>query len=879
MSSPEYSPLLKTKISIPPPRSQLVSRNRLLVRLAEGASGPLTLISGPAGFGKTTLISDWISTGDDHRHVAWFSLDQDDNDLVRFVSYLVASLRTVEPGIGRAPLSLLGSLQTPTPKALMVQLLNEIVDVSTPIVLVLDDYHMIEDPEIDAAITFTVNHLPEQLRLIIATREEPKLPLPRWRALDRITEIGLEDLRFSDEEAALFLNRTMGLELDAESAKVLETRTEGWIAGLQMAALSLRGHLRVEGVNHLAEAVETFSGEHRYVIDYLAAEVLRQQPAEIRAFLRQTAVLDRLCASLCDALTDRTDSRLILTQLEQANLFLIRLDDHRQWYRYHQLLADFLRVDLSADEQAALHRKASTWYEANGFGTEAVKHSLAAGDISTTVSLIRAHVDEMLCRGEFPAVLAWLETLPDGTIRAHGDLAGYKAWLLYLRGRIEEAEAYSPSAHTAEHADIPSTHQATLLAFQAFLAINRGNPEKAVALARQALDELRESGSFFHTCALSLLGHAQRLSGDRKTAIETLSQAVRLGQKLGNHLITLDALGNLAPLMYAQGRLREAMLLCCENVERYVDVRGKPLAVAGLVYVPLGVFFYEINELYSSRRNLITGIALCQQLGMVYYTLMGQRSLAKLQHVSGEREAAWDTLTAARRLAEKSENPRRWRLIDAAAAELQLREGNVAAAARTLEKAAISAESHSEFERLVHARLLLAQGQPRTAERVLNGLETAAVKEERNGSLITVYVLQALCKRAAGNRAAALDRLGQALSLATSPGYRRVFLDEGPAVAALLPQLRHVAPAFVIELLQAFPHEVAPAPEGLAGPVSKTQFEILRLLDFGLTNQEIADKLGISIGTVKWHLHQIFGKLQARNRTEAVTKAREQGLL
>ena len=879
MSSPEYSPLLKTKISIPPPRSQLISRNRLLTRLADGARGPLTLISGPAGFGKTTLVSDWISTGDAPCRVAWFSLDQDDNDLVRFISYLVASLQIIEPGIGRAPLSLLGSLQTPTSKALMVQLLNEIGDLSNPIMLILDDYHVIEDSEIDAAVTFAIDHLPEQLRLIIATREEPRLPLARWRALDRITEIGLEDLRFSDEESALFLDRTMGLKLDAQLVQILEKRTEGWIAGLQMAALSLQGHLRIEGVNHLAEAVKTFSGEHRYVIDYLAAEVLRQQSSEIRVFLRQTAILDRFCASLCDALTDRTDSRLILAQLEQANLFLISLDDHRQWYRYHQLLADFLRTDLYAGEQAALHRRASAWYEANGFGTEAVKHSLAARDIPTTVSLIRVHVDEMLCRGEFPAVLAWLEALPDDTVHAHGDLAGYKAWLLYLRGRIEEAEAYSAPAHTAEHADIPPTHQATLLAFQAFLAINRGNPEQAVALARQALDELRESGSFFHTCALSLLGHAQRLSGDRKTAIKTLSQAVNLGQKLGNHLITLDALGNLAPLMYAQGRLREAMLLCCENVERYVDVRGKPLAVAGLVYVPLGVLFYEINDLESARRHLSTGITLCQQLGMVYYTLMGQRSLAKLQHVSGAREAAWDTLTAARQLAEKSENPRRWRLIDAAAAELQLREGNVAAAARTLDKATISAESPSEFERLICARLLMAQNQPRSAERILNALETAAIKEERNGSLITVYVLQALCKRASGNRAAALDRLEQALSLAASPGYRRVFLDEGPAVAVLLPQLRHVAPAFVIELLQTFPHPSAPTPDGLTEPVSKTQREVLRLLDFGLTNQEIADKLGISIGTAKWHLHQIFRKLQARNRTEAVTKARERGLL
>jgi LuxR family transcriptional regulator, maltose regulon positive regulatory protein len=859
----------------------LVTRARLFSRLAEGAAGPLTLVAATAGFGKTTVLTDWIHASGDRTHVAWLSLDKDDNDPVLFVSYFVSALEMIEPGIGRAALSLLGSLKTPTPKDLMIQLLNEIAVLPGSLVLVLDDYHVIEDPDIDAALTYVVDHLPEQLRLVIATRTEPRLPLARWRTQERITEIGVDDLRFSYEEAAQFLKQTMGLELDAESARALEDRTEGWIAGLQMAALSVQGHARTEGENHIAEVAKAFGGGHRYVIDYLAAEVLRQQPEEVRTFLRQTAILERLCASLCDAVTGRTDGKALLSHIEQANLFLVRLDDHRQWYRYHQLFADFLRAELPESEQATLHRKASAWYEAHGLAQEAIRHALAVQDIPATVRLIRAHADEMACRGEFPTVLAWLEALPDSTVRAHSDLSGFKAWLLYLRARIDEAEVYSALAHSVERHDASGVHRGTLLTFRAFLAINRCDPKQAVSLAQEALDQLGDTQSFFRTCALSLLGHAQRFSGDRKAAIETLQRTVELGQKLGNHLIVLDALGSLALLLYTQGQLREAMLLCQQAVGRHVDARGKPLPATGLVYVPLGVLYYEINDLESARNCLTTGIALCQQLGMAYYTLLGQRSLARVQHVRGERDAAWNTLAAARQLAQKAETPRHQRLVDAVTAELQLREGNVAAAARTLGETHGVADSASKFERLTYARLFLAQGQPRMAESVLGPVEETARKEERAGSLIAIHVLQALCKRALGNRAAALESLEHALSLAATPGYRRVFLDEGPAVSALLGQLRHVAPAFVNSLLEAFPHakEAAPAAATLPVPLSKTQLEILHLLDFGLSNQEIAAKLRITVGTTKWHMNQMFGKLQAHSRTEVVAKARKLGLL
>jgi ATP/maltotriose-dependent transcriptional regulator MalT len=597
-------------------------------------------------------------------------------------------------------------------------------------------------------------------------------------------------------------------------------------------------------------------------------------------FLHRTSILDRLCAPLCDAVTGRADSKAVLALLEQGNMFLIRLDEYREWYRYHQLFADFLRNALSAAEERELHRKASAWYEAQGFGAEAIKHALAAKDIEASVRLVRGQVEDTLSRGEVPILLSWLAAIPESTLRSHSDLTGYKAWLLYLRGQSAEAQAYSPLARAFEESGASPEHLGMLLTFRAFLALNWADPKEAVPLAQQALNRFGDSASFFQTFALNLLGQAQGLTHDRPLAVETLRKAVERGRQLGNHLITLDALGHLAAVLNAQGRVREAILLCRNAAEQHVDPGDKPLPITGLVHVPLGTLYYEIDDLESARRSLTLGIDLCEQLGMVYFWLLGRCALAKLQHVCGERDMAWTTLAAARELSDRSESSRRQRLVAIATTELQLREGNVDAAARTLEGTRKLLGSAFEQESLMRARLLLAQHKPSMAWKILNALEQSALQEECDGSVVAINVLQALCKRALGQHSGAQERLENAVSLAASAGYRRVFLDERASLVPMLEQARHVAPAFVSSLLEPLSREQDLLPAGpLPEPLSKTELDIARLLNGGLTNQEIADKLAMTVGTTKWHMNQIFGKLQVRNRVEALARARQLKLL
>jgi ATP/maltotriose-dependent transcriptional regulator MalT len=416
-------------------------------------------------------------------------------------------------------------------------------------------------------------------------------------------------------------------------------------------------------------------------------------------------------------------------------------------------------------------------------------------------------------------------------------------------------------------------------AFHSYLALNWGDPKDAIEPAKRALEELEASSSFFRVFAKSMLGQAQALCGERNAAIETLNDTIALGRKLGNHLMTLDALGHLTPLMIARGDLREAIVRCKEAAAKYVDSAGEPLPVSGFVHISLGVLAYETNDLDAARRYLESGIALCQQLGMVYPTMMGQRALAKLQFATGDRETAWNTLAETREIAERPESPRRKRSIAVMTAELQLREGNVGEATRTLAAAHELKGSTTEHESLAFARLLIAQHHPSLAEARLAKLDDAAVADRCDGSLAAIRVLQALCKRAQGHHSAALRHLESAVSLAASRGYRRMFLDEGIGLSTMLAQVRHVAPEFVSALLDALPQEAETMAPALAEPLSKSEREILRLLNVGATNQEIADKLGTTIGTTKWHLNQIFGKLQVRNRTGAIAKARQLKLL
>ena len=875
-------PILTTKLHAPPVRPDWVPRQRLIARLDEGLSHKLTLVCAPAGYGKTTLITSWLQSLEARLNVkpqlAWLSLEDEENDLTRFLAYLIAALQSLSPEIGQGELPLLDLPQLPTLEHLMTMLINDLAALRGQNILVLNDYHILHDPDVQAAVNFFLEHLPPKVHLMVATREEPQWPLARLRVQDQMTEIRLEDLRFTVDETVVFLNQTMGLQLNAEDVQTLETRTEGWIAGLQMAALSLRGsQARRLSPRAMPLLVDDFGGTHQYVMDYLAAEVLRQQSPEIRAFLRQTSILDRFSASLCDAVTGQPNSRQFLTQLEQSNLFLIQLDDQRQWYRYHSLFADFLRTDLAEWEQRSLHLRASAWYEAHSFLPEAIKHALAAQNYIATARLIRGCVEDVYSRGGFSLLLGWLDGLPDEFVRAHSDLSVFKGWTLYLRGQIAEAEKYAQAASDSQSPDDSPMQRGILAGFRAYLAINRDQVPQAVKFAEEALALLGNTQSFFRTTALSHLGQAQRLMGERRAAIQTMRQAVALGQQLHHDLITLEALGYLALLLYQQGDLREALLLCEKAVEQHMDAQGRPNPMAGLVYIPLGALYFELDDLDRGYHCLTTGIALCQQMGTVYFTLAGQRLLAKLQYSRGLIDGAWEVLSAARHLAVQSENQRRIRMVNAVTAELQIYDGQIEAAAYTLADLPPLAESRSEQENMTLARLMLAQSQPQTAQSLLDHLEQNAHHQGRLGSLISIYILEALTEQAL-NQFAIRDPLREAIMLGAQLGFRRSFLNDVEALAPQLARRRHVAPDFVDSLL-ATQREPSPVGATLIEPLSKTQRVILGLVADGLSNQDIADRLGITVGTTKWHLNQIYHILDVSSRTQAIVEAHRLNLL
>jgi len=886
-------PILSTKLYSPSVRPDWVPRQRLIKRLDQGLRRKLTLVSAPAGYGKTTLISSWVHGLNERSQTTprtgWLSLEDDENDLVRFMSYFVAACQTIDRSIGQTVLPLLDMPQLPSANHLMTLLINDLTNLPEQSVLVLNDYHSIHHPDITIAVAYFLEHLPTHFHLIVATREEPHLPVARLRVQGQITEIRLDELRFTVEETTAFFNQTMGIRLNDEDIATLETRTEGWIAGLQMAALSLRsGQPWRSGLGSMPLKVDEFGGTHHYVMDYLAAEVVRQQSKEIRAFLRQTAILDRLNASLCDAVTGQPNSQHFLAQLEKANLFLLQLDDQRQWYRYHSLFADFLRTELADWELRQLHQRASTWYEAHGFVPEAIKHALAAQDLTSAQRLIRNSVEETFSQGGFSTLLGWLNALPDEFIRARSDLSAYKGWILYLRGEIAEAEQYAMAAVETQRADDPPVQRGMLLGFRAYLAINRGQAAEAVKYGQEALALLGSTRSFFRTTALSHLGQAQRLVGDRQAAIQTLRQAVSLGQQLNHDLITMEALGYLTLLLYQQGELREALLLCEQAVNQHADALGRPLPVVGLVCIPLGALYFEIDDLERAEHFLTTGIALCQQMGTIYFTLAGQRLLAKLHYVRGEIDRAWEILTAARHLAAQSENERRIRMVKAVIAELQLQQRQIAEAARTLADLPEAAEARSEQENSAIARLLLAQNQGETAHRLLCQLEQTAQSQGRFGSLISIFVLKGLVENTL-HQFSDPDPLEQAISLGAQLGYRRTFLNEGTALSALLTKRRNRAPEFVDSLLEALHKLPVHAPtvsppaaaqnQALVEPLSDAQLTILGLVADGLSNQEIANKLSITVGTTKWHLNQIYNILNVTSRTQAVAQAHRLNLL
>lgn len=869
--------LMITKLHIPRRRPDYVERQRLTAQLDEALhlGHRLTLLSAPAGFGKTTLLSAWVAqTG---RSAAWLSLDETDNDPQQFLRGCIGALQHLDSAIGQDAEMLLTAPQPPPLLDAAALLINDAAALAPPSILILDDYHLVTSDTVHLAVALLIEHLPHHLHLVISTREDPPLPLARLRAHGQITEIRERDLRFTSEETAQFLTHTMKLTLTPAAVSRLDSRTEGWAVGLQLAAAALRQ----SGVD-AEQFIDSFTGDDRYVVDYLISEVFERQPPEIQAFLSRTAILTRLSAPLCDALTGRTDSQAILDQLEAANLFLISLDRRREWYRYYRLFAEFLSQMLTAQERTALHQQAMRWYEQAGFIEQAVQHALsyaaASGDYAAACRLINTAADQMMQRGGLTTLHSWLDKLPP---------TAFDAELQVNRGLVAIFSGGSLDVSIDEQAAAALSQQAAgkLSLLQGYVAMSTANYDGVVDSASAALDLLDAKQSHWRVMALWLLAEAQERTRSMALAAESLYTARHTAQELGSTMSAVIIDTSLAAALNEQGKRREAVLILEQALQPHLLVeRERPTPMTAVLYTRLSLLRYDANELAAVDALLAHCEAAIGQFALGELEALIYSVRAMLEQAQGSYAAALDRLSRARRLipAAGLSHPG-W--INAWEINIRLRQGDLASAARLVEAAHFSPDDTPQYlridEHFAYARFLLAQQRWTDLNRWLARLGKFVMGYNLGRRQITASILQALAFNTAGERPAALEHLASAIQLAAPEGYVRAFLDEDATLFTLLPYLRSGAPAFVDSLLNTVRSDKPRHPQQteLIEPLSERELEVLRLIDAGLSNAEIAARLFISQGTVKRHINHIYGKLAVTSRTQALAKSRELGLL
>ncbi|HSK90842.1 MAG TPA: LuxR C-terminal-related transcriptional regulator [Euzebyales bacterium] len=913
-------PLLETKLYVPSPRRALVPRPRLRDRLGRGNQATLTLVSAPAGFGKTTLLAEWLAaSGSDGRGTAWLSLDRGDNQPTAFWTYLVAALRTAAPGVGADALALLQSPQRPAIDVVLAVLLNELTTVPHDVVLVLDDYHVIDARDIHDGIAFLVDHLPAHVHLVIAGRADPALPLARLRARGDLVEIRAADLRFTPDEAAAFLNQVMALDLSVTDMAALETRTEGWIAGLQLAALSLQGRDDVAGF------IAGFAGDDRYIVDYLVEEVLQLQPEPMRSFLLHTALLDRLSGALCDAVTGRDDSQAVLQALERDNLFVVALDDKRHWYRYHHLFADVLRVRMLAehpDQIPVLRRRASEWYEQHGMPAEAIRHALAGEDFARAADLIEPTIPAMRRSRQDARLRAWLEALPADLVRVRPVLSIGLVGVLMASGELERVEgplrdaerwlASDPewadmftSTGGGNGADAGSVEMVviddegyrrlpgTIEMYRAALAHARGDASATVRHARRAIDLSPDDDHLNRAAAAGFLGLASWASGDLEAAERAYATCMAGLRRVGHDADVLGSAIALADIRRAQGRLGEAM----RTYERALQLvpphgRSAPRGTAD-IHVGMSEVHRERNDLHAARQQLRHAEELGEHVGLPQHRYRRRVAIARILQAEGDLDGALDSLDEAERLYDGSDFFPYAQPIPALRARVQVARGDLGAALGWAREHGLSVDDAvsylREFEHITLSRVLLARstgeqagGDLHDATRLLARLLPAAQAGGRTGSVIEILVLQALAQHARDDRAAALAALQRAVTLAGPEGYVRVFLDAGPAIASLLTAAakQGTARTSVRRLLAAAgrtDHD-SPLTQDLVEPLSERELDVLRLLGTDLDGPGIARELVVSLNTVRTHTRNIYRKLGVNNRRSAVRRAEELNL-
>ena len=919
MTEPTSRPalrLLRTKLFTPRVPAEVIPRPRLLARLNEGLQRPLILIAAPAGFGKTTLLSQWLAqTG---LPTAWLSLDERDNDPIRFWAYVIAALQTLHPEVGSSALTYLQAPQPPPLETILTELLNDLTTIPEDFILVLDDFHAIEHPEIHRAGSFVLEHLPQHTHIAIAGRTEPPLPLPVWRARRQLTEIGPVDLRFTEAEVAEFLNRVMGLQLTAENIAALEAATEGWIAGLQLAALSMQGEADVTSF------IRAFSGSHRYVFDYLAQEILERQPAAVQRFLLETSILERLSGPLCDALLQaepseaRHPSAAILHTLESANLFITPLDNERRWYRYHTLFGEFLRARLAQvrapADLAALHGRAAAWYAAQNEVDDALQHYLAAQDFEAAAELLENHAETYFARSTLVTLVRWIRALPAPLLARRLRLAMIYAWATLATGQMDEttraldlietALGASTESLIADPAAWPSHIRAPLIE-AAVIRTSMGMAHFNMTEVRQTAEALLPylsagEGGLFNPAAdllpplLFNLALTHEFGGNVAAALPLYAEVLELSLIQNNMHIVPMALGHLGQLQVLRGQLHEAKKTFRRALELAESMSAAPSPLAGNALAGLGQLYYQWNDLATAHDYLSQAIALGKPWNSWESLVPGYLGLAQIYRARGDWDAAYAALDELEALCRRVHMEVLLPAVAAARAALQNAQGRREIAARWIADAGISFTADPgyfrEGEALALLRLLLAQNRLADAEQLAELLLFAAEAGERCGRVIEILTLQAQLHAARGQLPEALHALERALALAEPEGYVRIFVDEGAALRGLLERLadeggrlRDYARALLAHFDAAQPLvPTSPAPHPAAPllePLTERELEVLRYLASGLSNPEIAATLVVSLNTVKTHVKAIFDKLHVRNRTEAAARARALGLL
>jgi LuxR family maltose regulon positive regulatory protein len=888
------APILATKLYIPHPRSKIVLRPRLVERLNEGlaAACKLTVISAPAGFGKTTLVSEWVAGCG--MPVAWLSLDEGDNDPARFITYLVKALQTIQAGIGEG---LLAALQSPQPlqiETILTTLINEISTIQGQFLLVLDDYHLIDSQPVDQSLAFLIEHQPPQMHLVIATREDPQLPLSRLRARGQCTELRAADLRFTSAEASEFLNQTMGLDLSVEDVTALEARTEGWVAGLQLAAISMRDHKDTAGF------IQSFTGSHRFVMDYLLEEVLHQQSESIQVFLLRTSILERMCATLCEAvlLAPAGSGQATLEALEHANLFIVPLDSERRWYRYHHLFGDLLRnrlgQSLTPGGIVELHIHASQWHENNDLMLEAFRHSVAANDIERAERLMVGGGMPLHLRGVVTTILDWLEALPTPVLDTRPLLWVRSATLSLVAGQTTGVEEKLQAAEAALAASLQGTEpddKTRDLIGQ--IAVARANLEQTqfhtdmiMVQARRALEYLHPDNLSDRSAATRAIGAAYYWQGSWVEANRALTEALFLAQTAGDITNTISASIGLGQVQDNQNQLH----LAAETYQHVLQLIGDyspPNTVSA--YLGLAQIFYQWNDLDAAEQYAEQGLQLAQQYDQIF-----DRIIMSELHLVLIKLARRDVIGAAQIVSQAEQTARQknytFRLPNIAFFQtlIFLHQGNIDAAAQLTRQNDIP---------LMRARVHIRQGEPSAALEVVEPLRQQAEAEGFARRLLDVMTVQSVALYAHGEKKKAVELLNKVFAMAEPEGFIRLFVDEGEPMPQLLLEAasQGVKLDYVAKLLAAFEVEKQPVRAVSPGksedkpdlptdgtliePLSQRELKILQLIALGLSNREIGERLFLALDTVKGHNRIIFDKLQVQSRTEAVAIAHQLGLI